>query len=58
MNLQFLTVVLLLFAASSNAAINPSMSINNDPVCDVYKSAYVSKLTAGSRPTFYTEEIP
>lgn len=58
MNLKSSLVVLLLFVASSKASITPSMSINKDPVCDVYKNAYISKLMAGSRPIFFTEEIP
>lgn len=57
MSLKSLAALLLLFGATSNAAMNPSMSVNKDPICNIYEEAYTVKLSDGMRPTFNTEEI-
>lgn len=57
MKLIAFSIFLYFFSHSAYAAIAPSMSINNDPVCEVYKVAYLSQLSSGAIPSFDTVEV-
>jgi uncharacterized protein YecT (DUF1311 family) len=55
--LKALLVTLSLFSGISQSQILPSLAVNEDPVCAVFKQSYLEQLHQGKAPSFITEEL-
>lgn len=54
----FLLLVLSVLSVSVYAQISPSLSLDKDPICKVFRQSYSKALLHAGRPSFITTEIP